>query len=146
MALADNMGGTGAFMNLAEAKAPNKLQLNYLTAGKKVGNFEGSLFASDTRGDGFIQNSWYNTQTVNFLSTLQATQLLNQDKVTILDVRTDAEFKSGHLKQSKHIPLDQLSSRAGEIDKANPPARATGEAKLAAPKYKVEIIIVAAAD
>lgn len=30
------------------------------------------------------------------------------------------------------------------VDKANPPARATGEAKLAAPKYKVEIIVVAA--
>jgi len=30
------------------------------------------------------------------------------------------------------------------VDKANPPARATGEAKLAAPKYKVEIIITAA--
>ena len=46
---------------------------NYLTAGKKVGNFEGSLFASDARGDGFIQNSWFNTQTVNFLGTLHAT-------------------------------------------------------------------------
>ena len=46
---------------------------NYLAAGKKVGNFEGSLFASDARGDGFIQNSWFNTQTVNFLGTLQAT-------------------------------------------------------------------------
>jgi enamine deaminase RidA (YjgF/YER057c/UK114 family) len=32
------------------------------------------------------------------------------------------------------------------IDPANPPARATGEAKLAAPKYKVEIIVVAAVD
>ena len=30
------------------------------------------------------------------------------------------------------------------VDKANPPARATGEAKLAAPKYNVEIIIIAA--
>lgn len=30
---------------------------NYLAAGKKVGNFEGSLFASDARGDGFIGNS-----------------------------------------------------------------------------------------
>ena len=29
-------------------------------------------------------------------------------------------------------------------DPANPPARATGEAKLAAPKYKVEIIVTAA--
>ncbi len=46
---------------------------NYLAYGKKVGNFEGSLFASDARGDGFIGNSWFNTQTVNFLGTLQAT-------------------------------------------------------------------------
>jgi iron complex outermembrane recepter protein len=46
---------------------------NYMTYGKKVGNFEGSLFASDARGDGFIGNSWFNTQTVNFLGTLQAT-------------------------------------------------------------------------
>lgn len=46
---------------------------NYLTAGKKVGNFEGSLFASDARSDGFLGNSWFNTQTVNFLGTLQAT-------------------------------------------------------------------------
>lgn len=30
------------------------------------------------------------------------------------------------------------------IDQANPPARATGEVRLAAPQYKVEIIVVAA--
>ena len=34
----------------------------------------------------------------------------------------------------------------GWIDPANPPARATSEAKLAAPKYKVEFIITAALD
>lgn len=32
------------------------------------------------------------------------------------------------------------------VDRANPPTRATGEAKLAAPGYKVEIIITAARD
>lgn len=32
------------------------------------------------------------------------------------------------------------------VDKANPPGRATSEGKLAAPGYKVEIIIVAAKD
>lgn len=32
------------------------------------------------------------------------------------------------------------------VDKDNPPARATGEAKLAGPEYKVEIIVVAAID
>jgi iron complex outermembrane receptor protein len=67
---------------------------NYLAAGKKVGNFEGSLFASDARGDGFIQNSWFNTQTVNFLGTLQATpddrftvKFINNDLSTRLPVR-----------------------------------------------------------
>lgn len=32
----------------------------------------------------------------------------------------------------------------GWVDPANPPARATGEAKLATPDYRVEIIVVAA--
>lgn len=32
------------------------------------------------------------------------------------------------------------------VDEANPPARATGEAKLAAAQYKVEIIVTAAVD
>lgn len=54
------------------------------------------------------------------LSTLQATQLLNQDTVTILDVRTDDEFKGGHLRHSKHIPLGELGARSGEIDKTHP--------------------------
>lgn len=30
------------------------------------------------------------------------------------------------------------------VDQANPPARATGEAKLATPEYRVEIIVTAA--
>jgi iron complex outermembrane receptor protein len=67
---------------------------NYMTYGKKVGNFEGSLFASDARGDGFIGNSWFNTQTVNFLGTLQATpddrftvKLINNNLDTRLPIR-----------------------------------------------------------
>ena len=34
----------------------------------------------------------------------------------------------------------------GWVDPANPPARATGESRLAAPEYKVEIIVIAACD
>ncbi|MCS3730241.1 TonB-dependent receptor family protein [Bradyrhizobium betae] len=67
---------------------------NYLAAGKKVGNFEGSLFASDTRGDGYIGNSWFHTQTVNFLGTLKATpddrftvKIINNDLSTRLPIR-----------------------------------------------------------
>lgn len=59
---------------------------NYLAAGKKVGNFEASLFASDARGDGFIGNSWFNTQTVNFLATLQATP---DDRFTVKLINND---------------------------------------------------------
>src|ERR1700730_10896613 len=68
---------------------------NYLAAGKKVGNFEGSLFASDARGDGYIGNSWFNTQTVNFLATFQATpddrfavKLINNDLSIRLPIRS----------------------------------------------------------
>ena len=67
---------------------------NYLTYGQKVGNVEASLFASDARGDGFIQNSWFNTQTVNFLATVKATpddrftfKLINNDLDTALPIR-----------------------------------------------------------
>jgi iron complex outermembrane receptor protein len=68
---------------------------NYLAAGKKVGNFEGSLFASDARGNGYVGNSWFNTQTVNFLGTLQATpddrftvKFINNDLSTRLPIRS----------------------------------------------------------
>jgi iron complex outermembrane receptor protein len=67
---------------------------NYMTVGQKARNFEASLYASDARGDGFIQNSWFNTQTVNFLGTLKATpddrftvKLINNDLSTRLPVR-----------------------------------------------------------
>lgn len=52
---------------------------------------------------------------------------------------------------SAQIWLDDMSNFAemnaawdAWVDKANTPARATGEAKLAAAKYKVEIIVIAA--
>jgi iron complex outermembrane receptor protein len=63
---------------------------NYLAAGKKIGNFEYSLFASDARGDGFIQNSWFNTQTVNFLGTLHLTP---DDRFTVKFINNNLETR-----------------------------------------------------
>ncbi|CCD91211.1 putative TonB-dependent receptor protein [Bradyrhizobium sp. ORS 375] len=67
---------------------------NYLAFGKKVGNFEGSLFTSDVRGDGYLGNSWFNTQTVNFLGTLKVTsddrftvKIINNELSTRLPIR-----------------------------------------------------------
>jgi iron complex outermembrane receptor protein len=68
---------------------------NYMTLGKKVGNFEASLFSSDVRGDGYLGNSWFNTQTVNFLGTFRATpddrfavKIINNDLVARLPIRS----------------------------------------------------------
>src|SRR5882757_10065412 len=86
---------------------------NYLAAGKKVGNFEGSLFASDARGDGFIQNSWFNTQTVNFLGTLHVTP---DDRFTVkfinnnLDTRLPVRLS---LNQYYQNPFQQGCEMAG---------------------------------
>ena len=75
---------------------------NYLTAGKKVGNFEDSLFASDARGDGFIGNSWFNTQTVNFLGTLYATP---DDRFTVKFINNNLDTPP-----AAPVTLDQFYS------------------------------------
>lgn len=50
-------------------------------------------------------------------SVLEATQLINRARTTILDVRTPDEFAAGHLRDAKNIPLADLASRIGELDK-----------------------------
>ena len=51
------------------------------------------------------------------VSTLQATQLINQGKTLVLDVREGAQFLTGHLRDARNIPLKELSSRVKELDK-----------------------------
>ena len=38
----------------------------------------------------------------------------------IIDVRTPAEFKIGHIRQSKNIPLQQLQSELKKLDLKKP--------------------------
>ena len=52
------------------------------------------------------------------VSALQATQLMNREKAVILDVRSVEEFAVGHIRESKNIPLKELSGRMGELDKS----------------------------
>lgn len=56
------------------------------------------------------------------VSLLQATQLMNQNKSIVIDVREVAEFEVGHIKSAKNIPLSDLSKRMTELEKqkANP--------------------------
>lgn len=51
------------------------------------------------------------------VSILQATQMFNQGKILLIDVREAEEFATGHLRDAKNIPLKQLTERVGEIDK-----------------------------
>ena len=51
------------------------------------------------------------------LGTLEATRLMNQGNVLVLDVRDEAEYAAGHLPRARHIPLKDLSTRVGEIAK-----------------------------
>jgi rhodanese-related sulfurtransferase len=51
------------------------------------------------------------------VSLLQATQLINQGKTVIVDVREPAEFAAAHLRDAKNIPLKEMPKRVGELDK-----------------------------
>lgn len=42
-------------------------------------------------------------------------------KAAIIDVRTPAEFRQGHLKNSKNIPLDKINSSISKLKKNDQP-------------------------
>lgn len=51
------------------------------------------------------------------VSLLQATQLMNQGKTLVLDVRTPAEFSTGHVRDAKNIALNELAGKLAELEK-----------------------------
>ncbi len=50
-----------------------------------------------------------------FAPSVDYLQLVVERGAIIIDVRTTAEFKSGHIPTSKNYPLDSLSSRIKDI-------------------------------
>lgn len=50
------------------------------------------------------------------LTPVQATLLINREDAQIIDVRDAGEFANGHLPNARHMPLDKLVERAGEIE------------------------------
>lgn len=53
----------------------------------------------------------------NKLTLLQATQLINQNKTVILDVRDEAQFAAGHIRDARNILAKELTQRVGELEK-----------------------------
>lgn len=55
------------------------------------------------------------------VSPMEAATLIKEKKdLQLIDVRTPAEYADGHLAKAKLIPLQELESRVGEIDKSKP--------------------------
>lgn len=68
-----------------------------------------------------------------------------EKEAIIIDVRTTGEFASGHIKGSKNIPLDQISTKINEIKKLNKPVitccrsgMRSGQAALTLKQHGVE--------
>ncbi len=51
------------------------------------------------------------------LSPYDATQKMNGGEAIFLDVRDDAEYKSGHLLNARSMPVNKLAERLHEIEK-----------------------------
>jgi rhodanese-related sulfurtransferase len=51
------------------------------------------------------------------IGTLDATRLMNQGGVLVLDIRDEKEYAAGHLPKARHIPAGELAARVAEIAK-----------------------------
>ena len=51
------------------------------------------------------------------VNTLEATQMINRQDALVLDVREQAEFAQGHILNARGLPLSQLETRLGDIEK-----------------------------
>lgn len=46
---------------------------------------------------------------------------LLQQGAVIVDVRSPGEYKSGHIKEARNIPVDTIRAKVGELKKLNKP-------------------------
>lgn len=51
------------------------------------------------------------------LSTLEATQLINQKDAVVIDIRDQAEFARGHIANARSFPAKVLEERRAELEK-----------------------------
>jgi rhodanese-related sulfurtransferase len=52
-----------------------------------------------------------------WVTTLEATQLMNRSEALVIDVRDAAEFARGHILGARSFPLADLGRRAAELEK-----------------------------
>jgi iron complex outermembrane receptor protein len=87
---------------------------NYLLAGTRTQRFEGGLFLSDVRGDGYYGYSAFNTQTANLLATYKLT---SRDTITLKGIDnqlyTELPFRMS-LDQFKENPFQKGCATAAK--------------------------------
>jgi rhodanese-related sulfurtransferase len=54
------------------------------------------------------------------LSPERVAEILERGEAQLIDVREPYEYEAGHIKEARHIELEHLASRAGDIDKERP--------------------------
>ena len=52
-----------------------------------------------------------------WVSTLEATQLMNREDALVIDVRDADAYAKGHILGAKSVPLADLARRAGDLEK-----------------------------
>ena len=60
---------------------------------------------------------WTLFQGGNGISPAEATLKINRDDAVVIDVRDNAEWAAGRIAGARHMALDQLPKRLGELDK-----------------------------
>lgn len=63
-----------------------------------------------------LGRTWAGARYLKCLQPFEVVQKMNHDDAVILDVRTDNEYKDGHLANSVHLPLGVLQSRISDIN------------------------------
>lgn len=51
------------------------------------------------------------------ITQVQATQMINQDKAIVLDIRPASEFSQGHMPGAINIPLPDMPLKIGQLNK-----------------------------
>lgn len=51
------------------------------------------------------------------VSPSQAVLLMNRNKIQVLDVRTEEEYRQGHIKDAKNIPVADLANQIKSLEK-----------------------------
>ncbi len=64
-----------------------------------------------------LVHSFIGARGVKNVPPSEAVTLINRQNAVVLDVRTDEEFKQGHIINSLHIPVGLLAGRINELER-----------------------------